>query len=356
MGRKSGAAGQQTGESTELRRAARDLEAGLQDGGDKTLEELTRSQRLLAQAALNRSRRDDDEDEDDLEKASEDEDDEEYEREENEDDDDEDEERREDDRGEVRRSRRGNLRRSEPRDGSDLDARRKGEFNREPNGKRGKKMTNEDADHEEDEPINEGGEGTADGPGGRGSYGVGRDLKDPGRALRRSRGDEGMLTQEELFRSAAAVPGMEDAINAEPILEDVYNHLGRLAEDLRKSARGTANLEQKVDIVIGALAPLTKAVATLLKDTELIKSQPVTANTPWGLPAPRRAPASGKGDGAGEPLAKSRGDVLAELEPMLRSGEIDPTMYARLSRLGSVQEMANLLPTEIRERLGLKTA
>ena len=354
-----------------LDRAQRELEAELRDGGSPpAVEELARSQRLLAEA-LNKSKRlrraadeAEDEEEDEVSEQQEDDEDEEDEEEdEDQDPDDPDEGTGRDDlRGTVGRKkaaksrRRREVRKARPKWAGDEEDEDEEDDEREDafedveaggNGAyagRGRKgyYRNEDANHQEDEEVPPDGPDVADGDD-EDVYTIGAHKVHSERAMRRSK-----KSREAVYRSFARVPGAGEAIEAEPFLANLVDTTATLAERLEKSARSQGETRDLVRALIPAVATLSKAVAKLSKDMEIVKSQPVTSGTPWGVPV-----FSGKPKKGATPLAKSRADLIATAEGLLRSGQMDSRTFQALGGAVTAEDMAAILTPDQRQALGL---
>ncbi len=358
-----------------LDRAQRELEAELRGSDSQpAVEELARSQRLLAEA-LNKSKRlrraadeAEDEEEDEVSEQQEDDEDEEDEEEdEDQDPDDPDEGTGRDDlRGTVGRKKKGHaeksrrpVRKSRPKwagsdeDEDEEDDEREDDFEDVQAGGngayagKGKKgyYRNEDANHEEDEEVPPDGPDVADGDD-EDVYTIGAHKVHSERAMRRSAKAK---AREAVYRSFSRVPGAEEVVEAEPFLANLVDTTATLAERLEKSARSQGETRDLVRALIPAVATLSKAVAKLSRDMELVKSQPVTSGTPWGIPLMRSQSAKGK---KGAPLAKSRGEILSNAEGLMRSGQMDSRTYQALGGAITVEDMSELLTPDQRRALG----
>ena len=376
---------------SELGRAERELEEALgTTSRAPAVEELARSQRLLAEALNKSGRLRRSEDEDGEEPEEEDEVDEQQEDDEDEDEDDEEEDEdqdpddpdegtgRDDLRGTVgrrpranksrrraeksrrrrkddlRQSRRGRPKWAGDEDDEDDDEREDDFEDVEAAGNgayagRGRKgyYRNEDANHEEDEVVPPDGPDVADGDD-EDVFTIGSHKVHSERAMRRS----GRRGREEVYRSFARVPGAADAIEAEPYLAALVDSVGGLAERLEKSARVTAADRQLLRALASGVSTLSKAMAQLTADVQLIKSQPQTG-IPWGT-LPPRTTGSAMGGKKGSVLAKSRSDVIANAEGLMRSGRMDSRTFQAIGSATTVEDMAALLTPEQCEALGIK--
>lgn len=209
--------------------------------------------------------------------------------------------------------------------------------------------TNEDADHEEDEVVPPDGPAVADGDD-TDVYTIGAHKVRSQRAMRRSR--QGLRTKQDLYKSVAEHGRItEDALDAAPALEELLDILGEQQELLAKSVRGLSRTDRVVRALAEVAVTQNRAIASLKKSVDAVLAQPVTGPMPGLLPS-FNVLAGGKDRSKGRKLQKSRQDLLLDAEDALNRGLIDTETFQALGRVGTVDEMVNLMPAPVRQQLG----
>ena len=209
-------------------------------------------------------------------------------------------------------------------------------------------LRNEDANHEEDERVPPDGPDVADGDD-EDQYTIGSHRVHSERAMRRSRG-----SREKVYRSFARIPGAEDAISAEPFLAELVDQVAAVREELRKSRAATEAAYRHAAAQSRVIASQGRVIARLHADMQLVKAQPVTAGTPWGVPLmPRPQGQGNRGGRQAAALTKSRVDIITGAEQLLRSGRMDSQTFQALGSAATAEDVAALLTPEQQQALGL---
>lgn len=212
--------------------------------------------------------------------------------------------------------------------------------------------TNEDADHEEDELVPPDGPEVADGND-TDVYTIGAHKVRSQRAMRRSR----VGTREDLVKSLAADPRIsEDLLDAAPAFEAVLDILGTQQDVLAKSLpalrRENAHLKAALRAVIANMATQNRAIGQLTKSMQTVLAQPGQQQPMWGVPPQFGVLAGGKEAKKGAKLQKSRQDLMLDVEEGLRRGLVDSDLMQAVGRVGSVDEILQIVPGPVQQQLG----
>ncbi len=223
--------------------------------------------------------------------------------------------------------------------------------------------TNEDADHEETEIVPPDGPEVADGND-RDVYTIGAHKVRAERAVRRSYAAQ-PPTGEALAKSLAADGRLtEDLLDASPALEAIADVVVAQQSVLAKSqAVQTAHARLlRAHLQNGALqnralsdqsqrvGSLEKSMRRLEKKLDAVLQQPVVSPM-GGMPPGLSVVRASAGATAPTKLAKSRADLLVDAEEALGRGDLDPKLFAQISRLTDAESIRAAVPAATRKAL-----
>lgn len=213
---------------------------------------------------------------------------------------------------------------------------------------------NEDANHEEDEIVPPDGPDVADGND-TDVYTIGSHKVRSQRAMRRSQ----VGTKQDLVKSMAQDPRIsDDLLDATPAFEAVLDILGEqqdiLAKSLPAMARENARLKAFIKALMANAATQNRQMGALAKSVRALAAQPGAQQPQWGVPPQWGVLAGGKDGKKSAKLQKSRQDLVMDVEEGLRRGLVDSDLMQAVGRLGSPDEIYQLVPGPVQQQLGWK--